>query len=367
MTSPRDTYLKSLDGWRAISIVLVMLCHAGEVLFGASGTLPSAMGQRAAAYGLFGVQVFFGISGLLICSRLLDEEDAKGRIDWRAFFIRRATRILPPVVLFLACVAALGGAGLLFVERRELLASLLFYRNYLPVPDERAWYTGHFWSLAVEEHFYLLLPLLWVVVGRRRLFATLFGLSVAVFAWRAVEARYHLIPFGDGIFSFRTDLRLDGLLWGCLAALSLRWSPTRSLAARLNRPGVAEVLTVLFCVMTAWSVPLMKLWQAVMIAVTLLLTTLAEGRSFLGLLEWKPLRWVGRISYSLYIWQQLFLAPTAAHAEGLLGQVQRSPAVGVALAFLCATLSYYLVERPCIEFGRRLASRRAVEARTALS
>ncbi len=360
MTSPQDTYLKSLDGWRAVSILLVMLSHAADMLFGASGALPSAAGQSLAAYGLFGVQVFFGISGLLICSRLLDEEATKGRIDWRAFFIRRATRILPPVVLFLACVWALGSAGLLFVEPRELLASLLFFRNYLPVTDARAWYTGHFWSLAVEEHFYLLLPLLWLAVGSRRLLATLFGLALAVFAWRAIEARYHLLPFSDAVgFSFRTDVRLDGLLWGCLAALALRWAPGRTLAERLNRPGVAEGLTVLFIVMTAFSAPLMKLWQAVLIALTLLLTTLAQGQSFLGLLEWRPLRWVGRISYSLYIWQQLFLTPSVARAEGLLGQVQQSPVWSVALAFVCAMLSYYCVERPCIEFGRRLATRRA--------
>lgn len=76
---------------------------------------------------------------------------------------------------------------------------------------------------------------------------------------------------------------------------------------------------------------------------------------------------MGHISYSLYIWQQLFLTPSEARAEGLLGQVQQSPVLSVALAFLCAMLSYYGVERPCIELGRRLATRRAPTVRTAPS
>src|SRR5207253_2643990 len=123
--------------------------------------------------GWAGVDLFFAISGLLICSRLLEEEQMHGRISLRDFYVRRVFRILPAAWAFLAVCAALGFMHQIPSSVPATLASLLMTRNYWGVysgvpPNEL--YTDHFWSLSVEEHFYLLLPAILVFVRKRILF-----------------------------------------------------------------------------------------------------------------------------------------------------------------------------------------------------
>jgi peptidoglycan/LPS O-acetylase OafA/YrhL len=130
-----------------------------------------------------------------------------------------------------------------------MVASALFARNYYTMPDDAGWYTGHLWSLAVEEHFYLLWPGLLVLWTPRKSAGrvALFALGIAV--WRIVEFRLrlleHVIP-GLG-FYFRTDIRLDGLLWGCFVALLLRevvWRDRLTTLLRGARWWIAVALLV---------------------------------------------------------------------------------------------------------------------------
>ncbi len=129
-----------LDGFRCLAILLVIVCHS----------LPDC---NPPWLGKLGVDIFFGLSGFLITALLLNERAQTGRIDLAAFYKRRAFRILPPALVFLAAV----GIGGLFKTRLELAATLLFFRNYLPI-QHGSYATGHLWSLAVEEHFYMLWP-----------------------------------------------------------------------------------------------------------------------------------------------------------------------------------------------------------------
>jgi peptidoglycan/LPS O-acetylase OafA/YrhL len=196
-------YLPTLDGWRAVAILAVLCCHAGW---------PTA---ALAPYGAMGVSVFFALSGFLITRRLMDER----RIDLKDFYRRRAFRILPPIVVYLAVVAVLGlGLRVIPMDRSQLLASLFFYRNYLTPPVSQGWYTGHFWSLAVEEHFYLVWPVLLSIVGFRRARWVAPALALAVAVWRVVDGRFawvgRLNPLLRGSLA-RTDYRLDALLFGC--------------------------------------------------------------------------------------------------------------------------------------------------------
>ena len=147
-------YIPTLDGWRAISIVLVLLHHSRV-----SVPLPliGPFLAMLSVYGGSGVWIFFAISGILICGRMLQEERKHGRISLRNFYIRRAFRILPPALLYLVTLAAL--SPFLHVAKLELVSSMFFFRNYVLAGLPPAhWFTAHFWSLAVEEHFYLLLP-----------------------------------------------------------------------------------------------------------------------------------------------------------------------------------------------------------------
>jgi peptidoglycan/LPS O-acetylase OafA/YrhL len=121
-------YLPTLDGWRAIAIFAVLLDHQIEYS-------PLRNFPRFTAFahtGPNGVSLFFAISGFLICSRLLEEHQAFGRISLRGFYVRRACRILPPALLYLFALAILATLGLIVVSSAELWSSLLFFRNYLP-------------------------------------------------------------------------------------------------------------------------------------------------------------------------------------------------------------------------------------------
>jgi peptidoglycan/LPS O-acetylase OafA/YrhL len=333
-----------LDGWRALAILAVLGCHG------------------LALPGSIGVDIFFGISGFLITSRLLDEQSRNGRISIVRFYLRRAFRILPAYLAYLGAVAILCGLGWIAISRLEWVSCALFLRNYLPAIEGHGWYTGHFWSLALEEHFYLLLPGLLVLVRSRRRRATgLLILALAIGLWRVIEFR---LSWLDGIwpnvnFYTRTDTRLDGLIWGSI------WGLLYSCSARvrekmkrwLSTPvWMGVVIALVVCMI--WTPPLTMLWTAMLIPVLLLGTLLRPAAAFSQLLESALAQWLGRVSYSLYVWQQLFLAPPAAQAVGSpLWTIQRGPWNFLAL-MVVACASYYLLERPLLRLGQRISAGR---------
>jgi peptidoglycan/LPS O-acetylase OafA/YrhL len=337
----RYRYLPTLDGWRAIAIVMVVISHVRSPLFARPGWV-----HDVATYGRLGVDIFFAISGLLICGRLLDEAE-QASIDLRAFYIRRAFRILPPYLLYVGALSLLTLAGAVTVTPVDFLVTLAFLRNYFMIGFSV--YTNHFWSLAVEEHFYLLWPSTLRALGPRRSIGAALGICVAVSVWRGVLVRSpHLLAmFPHTGVLWQTDTRIDALLWGCLGALC-----TRRLAPFFSRWPLTLPLLLVLVVAAVGKLPLQPLVYAVGFA-ALVLSTVLNPRSLASrLLELSPVRWIGRLSYSLYLWQTLFFEQE--FPTGVLGSFQQFPLNVVAL-FACATASYYLVERPLIAFGRGLA------------
>jgi peptidoglycan/LPS O-acetylase OafA/YrhL len=209
--------------------------HGTAGLLGVDGALANDRLYALSRYGAMGVDVFFGISGFLICSRLIEEHRARGRINLKGFYIRRFFRILPPYFALLTSLALLSAVGVFAISGGELLSSVLFLRNYFAPAAPGGWYTGHLWSLAVEEHFYLLWPGLLVLWGVRRARWGCAALSLLLAAWRVAEFRLQigetLIP-GLGFYT-RTDIRLDALLWDCWFALMVSDPHTRERLARL--------------------------------------------------------------------------------------------------------------------------------------
>lgn len=351
--STKQGYLPTLDGWRAVAIMAVILDHmvtwqlqlAHPTLFAFTRIGPN------------GVSLFFAISGFLICSRLLEEEDATGKISLRGFYIRRASRILPAALTYLAIIGLLSLAGFILVSPWDWWSSILFFRNYLP-PDmiRRGWggYTVHYWSLAVEEHFYLLWPGILVFAGRKQAQYVASLLAVTVSIWRWWDFHHHWMDkhIPGLLFGSRTDVRLDGLLMGCLAALLLAGPRFRSWTIRkLGWPMWSVCITLYIGLQVLSRHHYYSIWESALLAVIVVWTVLNPSTWVGHVLENPAMRWVGRLSYSLYLWQELFAASQAKYPVSL---VQRLP-LNLIWLFLVATLCYQFIERPMIRLGHRLA------------
>lgn len=206
-----SSYIPTLDGWRCIAITLVLINHSIKWLgFGTTKLAHflhyAGITSHTARSGTNGVGIFFCLSGFLITTRLIDQG-----ISLQTFYIRRAFRILPAALTYLAVIAALAIVGAITVSWQQIVGSLFFYRNYLNKSD---WFTGHYWSLSIEEQFYLFWPFVLLFVGfkRARVFAIVGIFGVVV--WRQLnwplpwEAIHH------------TGMRLDAILCGSVMALS---------------------------------------------------------------------------------------------------------------------------------------------------
>jgi peptidoglycan/LPS O-acetylase OafA/YrhL len=364
LTTPNNgrkfAYLPSLDGWRAVAIMSVILYHSNL------HTLLIFSTSWAWNFGYRGVDVFFAISGLLITSKLLEEEKTSGRISLRNFYLRRAFRILPPALLYLLTIAVLAALGFIYVSRTEWFASLFFYRNYSSLYHieetlQLPWFTTHFWSLSIEEHFYFLLPALLLFTRGKIRIAALAVISFCVIAHRQLELT-HKSWF---TVQFHTDVRLDALLIPALfAVLSCSEAYGKRFNLFIRRWHFAFVLAFLLFVWWPEGSGLQATAISFAMPGIVLGTVLKPESLWTKFLEWTPLRWIGRISYSLYLWQELFFTERFLERRPL-GRLEAFP-LNLVLTFFLAALSYYVVERPLIRLGHRLTERgrnRVSEAR----
>jgi len=337
-------YIPTLDGWRAIAVMLVMGAHCCPALL-RSGTLAGKALAALFVHAGYGVDVFFALSGYLIGTLLLMEKRATGTISLRKFYVRRIFRILPPILVYLATIYTLHRLGVLPVlSTSELIAVLAFFRNYAP----GGWYTGHFWSLAIEEQFYLVIPLLLLILRWRIALTVTSALAILSAIVRAIEFKYLVV---DSI-QFRTENRIDALMCGVILALLLQNQDIR----QWMKDNLSFITLAFLSLGTATSVIILSAPAArrsiISVALPLLIahTVLHPKRWWSLWLEYSPLKWLGRLSYSVYIWQMLFLVPNVRR----LGWLQGFPQ---ALLFILVAgmISYYVIEKPMLRLGHRLA------------
>ena len=346
-TAAHQRDLPGLDGLRAIAVVLVILSHA-------VGDFASGNALRpVAVHGAFGVTIFFVLSGYLITYLLLREEDRMGGIDLGRFLARRSIRIAPPAFVLVATLMVLAWLGWFTLEPAVLASLLLFYRNLVSGP----WVTSHLWSLAVEEHFYLAWPLVFVACRSPKWRASCIGLAImAAPIWRAVVIRR-----AGGAWAVngqRTDLTCDAILMGCLLALATRLpSWERCLGSRALRHPAASCLAVAVLIGTFTAtfdaIPksggVSMTLRSLCVAIVINQVVRAPGGLITRCLSLAALAWLGRLSYSVYLWQQLFCCPAWPASESRFLHLPWNLVPIMATAML----SYYVVEKPLFRLRAR--------------
>jgi peptidoglycan/LPS O-acetylase OafA/YrhL len=356
-----ERYVPGLDGIRAIAVVAVMLFH-----FGVGGL----------AGGLLGVDVFFVLSGYLITTLLLKEWFDTGRIKFAAFYARRAKRLLPALFLMivLVCVYAawLAEPDIRPTIRGDVLSTIGYFSNWHFVFAQRSYFQQygppspvlHTWSLAVEEQFYLVWPALaWAVLrryGRKGLAVTatvgVAGSFAATFAMAVSGVDTSRMYYG-------TDVRLQELMAGALLALAgpaiSRWEVRRAPAA-VRPAGVFGAAGILGLVALLWMFhsvsgtgPFLYEGGFLLVAISTIgliaLTVHHPGHPLARLLATGPARYVGLISYGLYLYHYPIFVMIDGRRVGLTGYGLL--AVRLAATFAVAVASFHLVERP-IRNGR---------------
>lgn len=330
--------IPSLDGLRAISVLMVIIAHAR----GTAG-FPKWGFQQFGDIGNLGVKIFFVISGFLITSILLKEYAKSGTINLRRFYIRRSWRIFPAMYTYMAVIGLLTLAGAIVIPLRHFAYGGLYALNFLSGKHSKQ--LGHLWSLAVEEQFYLVWPVLLAFFGLRAMRVCWAALLIAPLSRMAIAT---LWP-GTGSWQWFPAVA-DGLAAGCLLTgyrdriWAMGWYRA-IVSSRLFLPSTILGIAVVNRIRHGSPQVGYFLESLLILLITVLIDRVVRFPP--ALLNWRPVATVGAMSYSLYIWQQLFLN----RREALW--YTTFPQSGL-LVIALAAASYYLVEQPCLRIRDRL-------------
>jgi peptidoglycan/LPS O-acetylase OafA/YrhL len=342
--------IPSLDGLRALAIAIVILSHTSSLL--PAKLVSSGLYRYLIGGGLHGVQVFFVISGFLITTLLLREFQLMRDISLRRFYARRTLRIFPPFYVYLAVLLLLWITGLHPQDLSTFVSAATYTITYHPHPQ--GWLLQHAWSLSIEEQFYLLWPAILLATIRRGI-AT--RLAIIVLLSMPIVRAILFVAFGHDQRLIVNCSSVDMLIAGCLLALAAenrdwqRWN--RRWITAWSAAGLAALGLVIAPYADAKLVrtPL----AVVCVALTYSITALAiaaglqyvvrDPKSIAGkVLNLRLVRHLGVISYSIYLWQQLFTENPASF--GVLTY---------ALILIAAELSFWLIERPIMQLRAHLA------------
>lgn len=335
--------ISALDGWRALSVGLVIVDH----LIHFSSMRTPDFGRLADVGGL-GVSLFFGISGFVIARGLVHERAATGSISLSAFYIRRSGRILPPLVLYCAAVTLLMLAGVLPADPG--FARALSFTCNLPI-GACPFLAAHTWSLAVEEQFYIVAPLTLAALLPRR--SLLCGVVLSVLPACVLLLALDLQTTARVLMNFTVIC--------CGVACGVTENRWRGWSVPLWLPLVA-----LLCAVMLYFVPNQPIYTAMRIlglgpAIMLTLLGSALNPVTRKLLSWPPLVATGTVSYGIYLWQQLAVYPFP-------GAGPLFYAGSVALCVAVSFASYHLVERRLISRAGALSKQaKARQSRLAQS
>lgn len=349
-------YIPALDGLRALAVIAVVIYH---------------MNATALQSGLLGVTIFFVLSGYLITGLLIREWSTTKKINLPQFWLRRVRRLFPAIVFVLLGTIVLTGVfapDMLTKLRNDIVAALLFFTNWWYIFQDVSYFEAmgapspvtHFWSLAIEEQFYLIWPPLLLLLFSKRVKKRhiQLGLLVAAIASAAAMAILYSPQADPSRVYYGTDTRAFSLLIG--AFLAFEFPPARvnghgrqgftardrKIALGVGSAALAGILVMMVAV-NGYSPFLYYGGIALLSLLTgALIITLADGRSPLArFFALRPLVWIGKLSYSIYLWHYPLLL--LMNPRNFTGETPWFAYVGQALVILAASaISYYVVETP---------------------
>ena len=342
--SKSKDYIPSLDGFRGISIILVILSH---IVYKSTNPFLEIFS------GYFGVTIFFVISGYLITSLLLKERAKNGSISLRKFYIRRALRIIPVSYLFILVLFILDKILSLKTPGQSYWAALLYIKN-TPLLFTQDTFSAHFWSLSVEEQFYILFP--WLLVLNQKFYTYFIGLLILVLPIGLYSDYYHL-----GIFklqsihiAFSFINQTSPILVGSLTAILI--SQNRIPLKKITNPSTllnlglfifaGLILSGLHKIIPSVAKPAITSVFIVYILINYMSPSKTWAFRFLNS---KALTFIGVLSYSLYIWQQIFTFPLPwTHFLGLPNIWE----VNLIMLFIVSYISYNYYEKYFLKLKR---------------
>jgi peptidoglycan/LPS O-acetylase OafA/YrhL len=347
--TPMNRGIPSLDGLRAVSIGFVLVAHLSGTRGFPQINLPGL--------GEFGVRVFFVISGYLITSLLLKERARTGTIRLPTFYFRRLMRLSPALLFYLIVIFTLSALGAITLRPGDVLHALTYTMNF---HFDRAWQVGHLWSLSVEEQFYLLWPAALLFSGSRAR-----NVCFSVIAMVPL-IRIFLLFFDRSLIIHSDELFFtiaDTLAAGCALAFIQQALWRNAWYTRFQKSPVFW-----FVPLAALAINFDPIWRLqalvgftvmnICIALTIDQAVRMPTTTWGKLLNLKPMRTLGVISYSLYLWQQLFLNRAS---DNLL---YAFPA-NLVFALLMAGTSYVLVESPALRLREKWEAPNVLATKTA--
>jgi peptidoglycan/LPS O-acetylase OafA/YrhL len=350
-----------IDGWRGLSVALVIFGHL--ILYRYSEFFPvlafrdlsaaepeaiwtlvwNIVARPLATLPSLGVSVFFVISGYLITSLMQAETEKQGSVNLVAFWVRRCFRILPALAAYIVSLMVLASMGYISLSFENIFVASTFRCNF-PL-SQCGWWLGHTWSLAVEEQFYLVWPILFVLTPRRwklPLLIVLAMLFIGLSIWTVEASPFAHIAIGS-IFG----------LWPALR---------EQFASHVRAWHVYASIAVLLLVPFAVSLPFGQFLSAFnCLLVTIVFFGTVQGHGpLVGTVSDTWMQKLGLISYSVYLWQQLFTGNASLYTS--------MPWLSFPLLlFIPAIMSYHFIEKPAVDLARQLSRRlsEAAVARTA--
>lgn len=337
--------IQHIDAWRLIAVALVIMSHVVQYSHPwYTAHIRPDLVPLFWRFGNFGVQLFFCISGFVICRGMLSEQRQTGTVSLKSFYVRRFLRIVPPVALYMLALAAFSAAGLIQMHPMEFARAAAFVCNVNV--NACGSYLAHTWSLAYEEQFYVLFPVVFIIaaqVGGRRVIVALLA-AVMCLALGAKATSHHLLALFASTFGY--------MLAGCVAALY--WERIHGFVNSMSVAAWCTLVvttTMLACVITL-PLPIAYTFSVVVApfcVCAMILGTPVSSRPVAAFFMHPAASYLGKISFTIYLWQQL------ATVKPLGAPLYTFLALAVVLGI--AVLSYRYFELPLIRLGHWFSAR----------